>query len=750
MRKYWFLLLIPLLVFPFVGKCGSVGTFYNFNLQFNPTVPPSNSYTIGNFKLDWNNSSGQLSVLNIAEPEKIIWKTTVNKGFCGAAKGTADITEKAGSFIIRDTKTQITETQKVNSISSDGNQVTVNGTFISGTNMVDYHLVFSLKSENQLHVKLSTNDSSYNRLYLSYECDSSEQFFGLGEQPSHFNHKGKRVPVLIQEQGVGRGDTYSDNPIANVLISAILGNSKGDEYTTYKSIPHYISSKSNSLFLENYEYAEFDFTRNKEVQIEVYTSSLEANIIYAKNPLKAIEEYTTYSGRMHKLPDWILNGVVIGMQGGTQKTYTVWKTLKDAGTPIAAFWLQDWIGQRTTLVGKQLWWNWELDNNQYPKWNTLVDSLQNNGINVMGYINPFIVAVAGNKNNYRRNQYREALTNNFLVKNENGNPYLIQNTSFSSAILDLSDTVCVRWIKDIIKDELIARGLKGWMADFAEAMPFDVTLKNGESPETFHNKYPEVWARINREAIEEAGFGDSIVFFARSGSAKSPAYASLFWQGDQVVNWGQNDGLKSAVTGLMSAGLSGFSYNHSDIGGYTSIGALGISLLQRSKELLWRWMEMSAFTSVFRTHEGLGPDNNYQVYQDTATAKHFARNAKIYVAWNFYRKQLVEEASIKGLPVCRHLFLQYPEDANTYNISYKEFMVGSELLIAPVLNPNTTAVSVYLPAGKWVDVWTQEVYISNGQNFTINNLTNKPAVFYPQGSAVGAQFKQNLNAAGIF
>lgn len=179
----------------------------------------------------------------------------------------------------------------------------------------------------------------------------------------------------------------------------------------------------------------------------MFTNKLEANIIYAKNPLDAIEEYTTYSGRMRALPDWIQEGAVIGMQGGTDKAYRVWKTLKDAGTPISAFWLQDWIGQRTTLVGKQLWWNWELDNQQYPKWNTLVDSLKSNGINMLGYVNPFIVPVAGNKTNFRRDMYKEAKDNNFLVLNPEGNPYLIQNTSFSLAILDLSDTNCVRWIK---------------------------------------------------------------------------------------------------------------------------------------------------------------------------------------------------------------------------------------------------------------------------------------------------------------
>jgi len=346
--------------------------------------------------------------------------------------------------------------------------------------------------------------------------------------------------------------------------------------------------------------------------------------------------------------------------------------------------------------------------------------------------------------------YKEATQNNYLVLNDAGQPYQVQNTSFTSGVLDLSDTGCVHWIKDIIKDEMLARGQKGWMADFAEALPFDVELHSGESTATFHNKYPEVWVKINKEAINESNLKDTVVFFSRAGYTKSPKYATLFWQGDQLVGWGKNDGLKSAVTGLLSGGLSGFTLNHSDIGGYTSITVPFINylVLGRSKELLRRWMEMAAFTPVYRTHEGLGPDKNYQVYQDTATAKHFARNAKIYRAWLFYRKQLMEEAAQKGYPICRPLFLDYPNDVNTYSLS-TQFMVGSELLVAPVLDQNKTTVNVYLPNGTWVNIWTNQVVNSTGQNFSVTGLSDRAAVFYKQGSAVGLQFKQNLMNEGI-
>lgn len=727
----------------------AVGTFYNFNLQYNATQIPTNNFTLQNFIIKWNSNNGNITIAHQNNPSKIIWQNVPGKGFCGAAKGIETITEKAGSFSISDIKTNVTQSQSIESIVLSNNQLKIEGQFLSAQN-TNYTLIISPKSDNQLHFDLQTDNNLFNRLYLSYACDINEQIFGFGEQPSHFNHKGNRVPILVQEQGIGRGDNISNNGLVNALVNLTLGTSVGDDYTSYKAVPQYISSRFNAFYLENYEYSEFDFTKNNQIQIELYSGKLEGNLIYAENPYQAIEEYTAYCGRMKPLPAWISSGAVIGMQGGTNKLYDIWQILKNADVPIAAFWTQDWIGQRTTLVGKQLWWNWELDNDRYPNWNKLYDSLSQRNISLMGYINPFLVDVRADKPNYRRDLYKEATGNNFLVLNDAGQPYQVQNTSFTSGVLDLSDTGCVHWIKDIIKDEMLARGFKGWMADFAEALPFDVELHSGESTATFHNKYPEVWEKINKEAIQESNLKDTVVFFSRAGYTQSPKYATLFWQGDQLVGWNKNDGLKSAVTGLLSGGMSGFTLNHSDIGGYTSISIPFINylVLGRSKELLWRWMEMAAFTPVYRTHEGLGPDKNYQIYQDATTAKHFARNAKIYRAWLFYRKQLMDEAALKGHPICRPLFLEYPNDINTYNLSY-QFMVGSELLIAPVVDQNKTSVNVYLPNGNWVNVWTNQIINSTGQNFTVTGLSDRTAVFYKQGSAVGWQFRQNLILEGV-
>jgi alpha-glucosidase len=282
------------------------------------------------------------------------------------------------------------------------------------------------------------------------------------------------------------------------------------------------------------------------------------------------------------------------------------------------------------------------------------------------------------------------------------------------------------------------------MADFGEGLPYDAVLYSGVDPRSYHNRYAEEWAEVNREAIREAGREKDVVFFNRSGYTRSPAESTLFWLGDQLVDWDEHDGIKSAVTGLQSSGLSGYSLEHTDIGGYTAIEH-PLLKYHRSKELLMRWTELAAFTVVFRTHEGNRPEVNHQVYSDRETLKHFSRFARVYAAWKPYRMELVREAAETGLPVVRHPFILYPKDPAVYGLEY-QFMVGSEFMVAPVLDPDEENVEVYLPAGRWVHLWSGKVYGSRDKGVyeTVGAPISEPAVFYKEGSDAGRRFKEEL------
>jgi alpha-glucosidase (family GH31 glycosyl hydrolase) len=548
--------------------------------------------------------------------------------------------------------------------------------------------------------------------------------------------KGHKVPIFIQEQGIGRGE----QPIT--LAADWQADAGGTPYTSGASVPHYITSEMRSLFLENYEYSSFDLREEDRVQVEVFSSRMAGQILSGDTPAELIEQYTEYSGRMRPLPEWILGGAVVGVQGGTDKVLDVYDELEALGTPVAALWLQDWVGQRETSFGTQLWWNWELDEDHYRGWDQLREKLERDDVRLMTYIGPWLADDVTEKENHRRNLFEEAARKGYLVKNREGEPYRVKTTDFSAAFFDLTNPEARAWVKDLIKEELIGNGVSGWMADFGEGLPYDVVLYSGADPKSYHNRYAEEWAETNREAIREAGRGEDIVFFNRSGYTRSPRYSTLFWLGDQLVDWNKHDGIKSAVTGLLSSGLSAYALEHSDIGGYTAIDNFLLKY-HRSKELLMRWIELGAFTAVFRTHEGNRPGVNHQIYSDEETLRHFDRFARVYAAWKPYRIELVREAAATGLPIVRHPFVHYPDDPEVLGLQY-QFLVGPDLMVAPVLDPGEDMVEVYLPAGRWVHLWSGWKYGSQDKGVyeTVRAPVGEPAVFYEQSSDVGRLFSK--------
>jgi alpha-glucosidase len=100
--------------------------------------------------------------------------------------------------------------------------------------------------------------------------------------------------------------------------------------------------------------------------------------------------------------------------------------------------------------------------------------------------------------------------------------------------------------------------------------------------------------------------------------------------------------------------------------------------------------------------------------------------------------------------VVRHPFVHYPEDPEAYGLEY-QFMVGEDLMVAPVLDPGEEAVEVYLPAGRWVHLWSGRAYGSaeRGVYETVPAPLGEPAVFYKNGSEAGERFRDELAAQDL-
>lgn len=711
----------------------------------------SRTHTVGKFLLDVTRNS--IRVRHADDAARSLWETTPKYPFLQAAAADATFKEygnPSGSFKVTDKVSFLNTFKSNNSTQSvDSSTLIIRGTLSGPQFDVPFRLTFKALFDNQLQFTIGLegkNVSQFNRIFLRYASNRDEAFFGFGHQLTYFNQKGKVIPILVQEHGIGRG-----LPVITQIVDLKYDGAGGNPYITEAPAPHYITSQLRSLFLENREYSVFDMRDSNFVEVKLFSGAMTGRILFGRSPLNLIEEYTTYAGRMRPLPDWIHEGVMVAAQGGSSPVNERLDKLINAKVPLSGLWIQDWAGINQTQAGKQVVWNWQLSLKQYPDWNEIVKKLAKYNARVFIYMNPFLLQepCSSPNNASCRNLYEEANQKGYLVR-QNGTAYVYTNSSIKAGMVDLSNNEACIWLKNLIKEEMIGKAqASGWMADFGEALPFDAQLSGNADPAVWHNHYPEAWARLHREAIEETGRGEDFVFWNRSGFTQSPAVSTAFWLGDQLQTWDEYDGIKTAVVGLLSGGMSGFSLLHSDTGGFDAAVFDRIRVIARSKELLMRWMELNAFTVIFRTHDGLIPGISAQVDTDKETLSHLARFGQVYKLLAPYRKTLVAQAAKVGYPVVRHLVLHYPDDPNVYNLRY-QFMLGSDFLVAPVLDQGAKTVQLYLPAGKWIHLWTGAKFNSEkGKWIQVTAPLGKPGVFFKEGAVFGEQLVTKLKALNI-
>ena len=243
-------------------------------------------------------------------------------------------------------------------------------------------------------------------------------------------------------------------------------------------------------------------------------------------------------------------------------------------------------------------------------------------------------------------------------------------------MIDLFNTAAYNWMKQIIQTNLVDEGFSGWMADFAEWYPIRTNAEKLINDLKKHNEYPVLWAKLNYEIITENSEKE-LFFFNRSGGKKIEQYSSMMWAGDQMVDYTVEDGLGSVFDAYLSASYSGIPIIHSDVGGYTSIKKPLIKNYLRKETLLKDWMLLEAFTPVFRTHEGLLPEDNLQVYSDSLIIQAFKKFSNINHKLLPYFKQLIKERNETG----NHIFSEIYHTIKGFKTTNPGFCVGKKIMI---------------------------------------------------------------------
>lgn len=526
-------------------------------------------------------------------------------------------------------------------------------------------------------------------LAIPLRCDEEASFHGFGEQYHATDHRGETLSLWVSEQGIGREPEAPKLPI------------NGDAHTTYFPMPWFLDARGFGVLAETEHRVEANVcASNPDVAwLEVIDGApLELLVFHGDTPLDVIRQLGDEVGRPPAPPAWAFMPW-IGAQGGRDVILAEADALEAAQIPVGALWVQDWTGVRENFGGGfGVEYRWLPDEMHYPDLAGMIAELDGRGIRFLSYANPFI--------DPQLEHWDEMVMDGLLIESPKGGPYQHLAPNGFSSHPDLTQEAAREYVRGYLSQMVELYGMDGWMADFGEWIPVDAVLADGRDAMAFHNTFPIEWQRLSREVMDELRPDGDWVVFARSGWTGAQGVTMVHWVGDQEATWSPHDGLPTVVPAMLSLGLSGVPITTHDIAGFSG----GPS----TKELWQRWTELGAFTPIMRTHEGNLSDQNWNWDGDAETTDHFRRFARIHEALAPELEALAAEAASTSAPMVRHLMLEFPDDPGSRTVS-DQYMLGSSLLVAPVVEQGATARSVYLPPGTWFHVWTGDEHEGGGE-----------------------------------
>jgi alpha-glucosidase (family GH31 glycosyl hydrolase) len=241
------------------------------------------------------------------------------------------------------------------------------------------------------------------------------------------------------------------------------------------------------------------------------------------------------------------------------------------------------------------------------------------------------------------------------------------------------------------------------MLDLGEAIPLETRFGDNLTGAEVHNVYPLAYQRAAYEALKS--YRPDGLLFMRSGWTGAQRYHAGTWSGDPVHSWDPVSGFQSIVPAGLGAGLAGYAYWHTEVGGYVDGGLDPAG----ERELYVRWLQLSAFTAMLRDQYGDRRGQPTDVWTDAETLALWRRYARIHQALGPYLAGAATQAQATGLPLVRHLAIAYPDDPRAW-AEEQQYMLGDDLLVAPVVQPGARERTVYLPKGDWTLWWTGRVY----------------------------------------
>ncbi len=324
----------------------------------------------------------------------------------------------------------------------------------------------------------------------------------------------------------------------------------------------------------------------------------------------------------------------------------------------------------------------------------------------------------------------EALAGGYLATTAGGAPYLF-GTSFGgvAGVLDVTNPSARAWFAGRLVTAMDS-GADGFMTDFGEQVQPDMHFADGATGATEHNRFPVEYQQIVHDTVtryEATHPGRQIFWYDRAGWQGSAAQESASFPGDETTDFSSASGLQSQTPDMLNRQVGGDWGYTTDIGGYedATTGAT-------TKELLLRWAEWSVLSPFFRLHGSAGSGTHTRWSYDAETLAAYRSLSELRERVAPLVQSRWASSVQTGLPVVTPLWLAYPDDPRAA-AQQQEWLLGPDVLAAPVVEQGATTRTAYLPAGCWTYQPTGRQY-SGGQSVTVDAPLTTLAWFTRCGS----------------